>query len=155
MRAMHWILVAAGILLAGCGDKNPEARQSAAGAKNGDMPDMQMGGHRGMGGMQMMPGMRAHMDSMSRTTPEQMRSMMAGHEEIASRMLDAMGADMRGMSMTPDAAWTALSDSVRSDLADLPRLSGGALKQRMQGHVGRLKRLMDRHEAMMGGMQPK
>jgi hypothetical protein len=124
-------------------------------AKNGDTAGMQMGDHAGMGGRQMMPGMSAHMDSMVRMSPDQMRSMIARHEEMASRVLDAMGADMRGMDMASDAAWTALSDSVRRDLADLPGLSGTALKQRMPSHIERLKRLLDRHEAMMDGMRSK
>lgn len=60
-----------------------------------------------------------------------------------------MGADMRGMNMTPDSAWAALSDSLRQDLADLPSLSGGALKSRMQAHVGRMQRMLAMHEGMM------
>ncbi|MGH2604376.1 MAG: hypothetical protein ACRDJ9_33930 [Dehalococcoidia bacterium] len=35
-------------------------------------------------------------------------------------MLDAMGSDMRMMGMTPDPAWTALTDSIKRDLADVP-----------------------------------
>ena len=114
-----------------------------------------MGSHAAMGSMGMMPGMRAHMDSMAQVSPEQMKSMMTSHQEMGSRMLDAMGADMRSMNMKSDAAWTALSDSVRNDLAELPGLSRSALKQRVQGHVGRVKRLMDRHEEMMTAMSPK
>jgi hypothetical protein len=119
------------------------------------MAGMDMADHAAMGSMGMMPGMRAHMDSMAQASPEQMRSMMTRHQETSSRMLDAMGADMRSMNMTSDAAWTALSDSVRSDLAELPGLSNSALKQRMQGHVDRVGRLMERHEEMMGAMSPK
>jgi hypothetical protein len=117
------------------------------------MAGMDMGKHAGMASMGMMPGMRAHMDSMVQASPEQMRSMMAKHQEMGSRMLDAMGGDMRSMNMTSDPAWTALSDSVRSDLAELPALSGPALKQRVQSHVDRVKRLMDRHKTMMKRMK--
>jgi hypothetical protein len=154
MRA-QWILIATGVLLAGCGDNKPEADQQGGGNKNGDMAGMQMGDQTSMRGMQMMPEMRAHMDSMARMSPEQMRSMMPRHEEMSSRMLDAMGLDMRGMNMTPDAAWTSLTDSVRSDLAELPGLSGATLKQRVPGHVQRVRRLMERHEDMMAGVQSK
>jgi hypothetical protein len=119
------------------------------------MAGMDRGGHGAMGSMGMMPEMRSHMDSMAKASPEQMKSMMKMHEEMGSRMLDAMGADMRSMNMKSDAAWTAVSDSVRNDLAELPRLHGAALKQRVLGHTDRVKRLMDRHEAMMGEMQPK
>lgn len=68
---------------------------------------------------------------------------------MASRMIDAMGADMRGMNMTPDAAWTALSDSLRRDLADLPGLSGEQLGSRMQAHIQQMRRMMALHKEMM------
>ncbi|MDZ4862259.1 MAG: hypothetical protein SGJ01_02340 [Gemmatimonadota bacterium] len=75
--------------------------------------------------------------------------MIAAHQDMASRMMDAMGADMRGMNMTPDSAWAALTDSVRQDLADLPGLSAGALTSRMPAHIGRMRRMMALHEGMM------
>lgn len=61
-------------------------------------------------GMQMMSTMRAHIDSMTRMSPQQMQTMMAMHERLMSQMMDGMGADMRGMHMSASAAWTALSD---------------------------------------------
>ena len=155
MRSAQLILVAAGVLLAGCGDSGSKTDQAQGAAQSDTMAGMDMGGHSGMGSMGMMPAMRAHMDSMAQASPEQVRSMMAMHQEMGSRMLDAMGSDMRSMNMTSDPAWTALSDSVRSDLAEIPRLSGAALKQRVQGHVGRMRGLMKRHEDMMADMQPK
>lgn len=38
-------------------------------------------------------------------------------QSMASQMIDAMGADMMTMHTAPDGAWSALSDSVRRDLA--------------------------------------
>lgn len=102
-----------------------------------------------MQGLQMMPAMQAHLDSMAAMTPAQMTAAMAVHQDLASRMMDAMGADMRGMNMQPDSAWSALGDSLRQDLAELPALSGPALKVRMDAHAGRLKRMMTMHEQMM------
>jgi hypothetical protein len=64
-------------------------------------------------------------------------------------MLAAMDQDMKAMNMTADAAWQALADSVRSDLAALPGLAGDALMLRMRAHAGRTRRLLERHEAMM------
>lgn len=152
MKYVYWAFMT-GILVAACGDKGARNDQTSRDTGNDSMPGMDMSGHAAMGGMGMMPGMRPHMDSMAQASPEQMKSMMKGHEEMGSRMLDAMGADMRSMNMTSDAAWTALTDSVRSDLAELPGLSGAQLKSRMQGHVARVKRLMDRHTEMMGAMK--
>ena len=51
--------------------------------------------------------------------------------------------------MQPDAAWIGLGDSLRRDLADLPGLSGVALKARMQVHVARMQRMMVMHQGMM------
>lgn len=160
-RARPILLLALAVSLVGCGRSSrgkETARGDTAAAPAGadtlkmSIGNMQMNEMQGMG---MMGAMRSHMDSMGRMSPAQMKAMMAGHEDMASRMMDAMGADMRGMHMTADAAWTALADSVRQDLADLPGLSGDALKKRMQAHMDRVQRLMARHESMMGGMKPK
>jgi hypothetical protein len=113
-----------------------------------DSGGMEMGGMR-MQGMQMMPEMRAHMDSMMRMSPEQMRAMMAMHERMMSQMMDGMGADMRGMNMSASPEWSALSDSVKEDLAELPNLKGRALSARMKAHAERMRQLMEMHEKMM------
>ena len=91
------------VLLAGaCGSEKAED-DAMSGMKGmdsaGGMPGM------AMPGMQMMPGMRAHMDSMMGRSPAEMRETMARHQEMMSRMLDGMGTDMRGMNMTGDSAW--------------------------------------------------
>ena len=99
MRVMHWHFALAHVAAAGCGQK-PEATQTPAADTAGTMGGM------AMLGMQMMPMMGAHLDSVAAMRPEQMATMMATHQDMASRMLDAMVRDMRGMNMTPDAAWT-------------------------------------------------
>ena len=144
MRLRHRMLAAAAIMLAACG-KKPEAAQAPAADSAGTTGGMQMA----MPGMQMMPMMQAHLDSLATTAPTQMPGMMAAHEDLASRMMDAMGADMREMSMKPDSAWAALSDSLKRDLADLPGLTGSALSARMQAHIGRMRRMMAMHAGMM------
>jgi hypothetical protein len=143
MRMMHWKLALATGILASCGRK-PEPAQTPADTA-GQASGMQMN----MQGMQMMPMMRAQLDSMAAMRPEQMAAMMAAHQDRASRMMDAMGADMRGMNMAPDSAWTALSDSLRQDLAALPGLSGEPLRSRMEAHLGRMRRLMAMHQGIM------
>ena len=140
MRMLYWKLALALGVLAACA-KQPEAAPAVDSA--GKMAGM------AMQGMQMMPGMQAHVDSLAALRPEQLAAMMAGHQDMASRMMDAMGADMRGMNMTPDTAWTALSDSLRRDLADLPGLSGEQLGSRMEAHIQRMRRMMAMHKEMM------
>ncbi len=143
MRGIQRVLAVGVIALTTCG-KKPEAVQVPA-ADTVAIGGMQMA----MQGMQMMPMMTAHLDSLGGMAPAQMAAMMTAHQDVAARMMDAMGADMRGMNMTPDAAWTALGDSVRQDLAELPGLSGGTLQSRMQAHLGRMRRMMTLHEGMM------
>ena len=156
MNAMLWTVPIAVAAVSACTskDQNPERtrppdQQGMSGMQIDSMP---MGGHMGMGGSSMMAMMRGHMDSMTRMTPERMSGMMAAHDRMMSRMMDGMGADMRGMQMSGDAGWNALVDSVKADLAELPGLEGQALAARVKAHAGRVERLMAMHERMMKGM---
>ena len=55
------------------------------------------------------------------------------------------------MSETPE--WSALTDSVKQDLAELPSLKGQALSSRTRAHADRGRRLMRAHEQMMKSMR--
>jgi len=150
------VLVAA-LASAACGGRSEKT--TAGGTPQGEstggmMPMPGMDSSKGMAGMRMhgmdmMPMMRAHLDSMAHMEPEQMRSMMNQHDAMMSQMLDRMGADMRNMHMSGDAKWTALTDSVKRDLAELPGLTGKALAARMRDHADRVSRVMAMHEQMM------
>jgi len=93
--------------------------------------------------------MSAHMDSMMRISPQQMQAMMATHQGMMSQMMDAIGADMRAMHMSGSPEWSALTDSVKQDLAELPNLRGQAPSARMRAHADRVKRLLAMHEKML------
>jgi hypothetical protein len=142
MKTWSSITLAAALVLAACGRERQAAPADTAAGRAAGMQMM-------MRGMAMMPRMRAHLDSVMAMSPAQMQAMMAAHQALMSEMLDAMGADMRGMNMMADSAWNALADSVRRDLADLPSLSGPALAARMREHAERMRRLLARHEGMM------
>jgi hypothetical protein len=149
----YWALLVCALVLVGCQAGDPRAgRDQDTGGMTGQM-DSGMGhmdsGHMGMGGMNM-SSMRAHMDSMMRMSPQQMQGMMARHEQMMSQMMDRMGADMRRMNMSGMPEWSALTDSVKRDLADLPNLKGQQLSTRMRAHADRVKRLIAMHEKMMG-----
>lgn len=134
------------LVLAGCGEKKTE-RDTMPGM--GNMPGMQ---GMAMQSDSLMSMMRAHLDSLAGLAPQFPAGMIRVHDAMASRMLDAMGADMMGMGMKGDSAWTALTDSVRRDLAELPSLSGRALETRMKAHIDRMRRLLGMHETMMRTM---
>jgi hypothetical protein len=157
MKPMLWILSVAIVAVAACKGKDQPAERDQASGQQGmsgmQMDSMPMGGDRmGMGGSGMMPMMRSHIDSMMRMSPEQMSGVMTAHERMMSQMMDRMGADMRSMSMSADAKWNALVDSVKADLADLPGLHGKELSARMKAHANRVRRLISMHERMMRGM---
>ena len=141
----------AALVVAACGKKEAAPQQAMPGT--GNMPGMT--GMRGMGmrSDSLMPMMRGHLDSLAVISPPFAAGMLSMHETMASRMLDAMGADMTAMGMKPDPAWTALTDSIKQDLADLPVFSGRALDARLKAHTGRMRRLMGMHETMMQGMK--
>jgi hypothetical protein len=156
MRSMLIMSVGAIALVACKGGERPAERTEPAGQPptgGMSMDSMQMGGdHMGMGGSDMMPTMRAHMDSMMRMSPEQMSAMTGAHDRMMSQMMDRMGSDMRSMKMSGDARWNGLVDSVKADLAELPGLQGKELSARMKSHADRVQRLLAMHEGMMKGM---
>jgi hypothetical protein len=102
-----------------------------------------------MPGMEAIPAMRSHLDSLAAMEAGQVPAVMAAHQDLASRTMDAIGADMRMMGMTADSSWTALRDSLQQDLAELSRLSGDALQGRLRAHLARMSRFLTRHETMM------
>ena len=67
--------------------------------------------------------------------------------------MDQMGGEMRQMKMAETPDWSALTDSVKQDLAELPSLKGQTLSARIQAHAGRVQRLIAAHEGMMKGMR--
>lgn len=132
--------LAAMLIVAACSKKQPAPEQGG-----------QMSGMQGMTmrSDSMMPMMRAHLDSLAATPAQFVGGMLARHEELASQMLDAMGADMTAMGMKADSAWLALTDSVKRDLAELPTLTGQRLESKLRAHVDRFRRLMATHQEMM------
>jgi hypothetical protein len=152
MNTSHWTLLVGALAVAGCnggGDRAGRTADTAGMMRHMDSGAMGMDDMR-MQGMQMMAGMRAHMDSMMRMSPQQMQSMMATHQGMMAQMMDRMDGDMRGMKMSASPEWAALTDSVKRDLAELPSLRGQELSARMRAHADRVKRLIGMHEKMMG-----
>lgn len=156
MGRSYWAMLLGAWIFAGCGaggDRAGQARDTGAATAHMDSGGMRHmdGGTAGMPmqGMQMMAGMRAHMDSVMRMSPEQMQAMMARHQGVMSGMLDTMGSEMRGMNMPGTPEWNALTDSVKQDLAELPGLKGQELSARVRAHAGRVERLLALHRQMM------
>jgi hypothetical protein len=150
MKALHMTVIVALLVSAAC---NKPKETPAADSRSGMTMDRGgMPGMPGMGNTGMMPIMQAHTDSMMRMSPKQMSGMMASHERMMSQMMDRMGSEMRQMKMSETPEWSALTDSVKQDLAELPSLSGQQLSNRMRAHADRVRRLISAHEQMMKGM---
>lgn len=141
--------------VAACGGGEQRgARQpdSAEGQAMGDMGSMgSMGSMSAMESRGMMLGMRAHMQGMAGAGVDSLRRLMPMHRQMTANMLQQMTGEMRGMRMAGDTSWSALADSVRQDLTQLPDVSSAELPGFMERHRGRVERLMARHERMMGG----
>jgi hypothetical protein len=150
MKALQ-LAVIMGLVGSGACDK-PRAEPVADSHSGMPMDSSGMPGMSGMGNTGMMPMMQAHTDSMMRMSPERMSGMMASHERMMSQMMDQMGTEMRQMNMSGTPEWSALTDSVKQDLAELPSLSGQQLSNRMRAHADRVRRLISAHEQMMKGM---
>ena len=111
----------------------------------------------GSGGMTMpsaamMTQMRAHLRAQEGVSGDSLRSGVPAHRQQAANLVAQLNKEMRDMNMAPGAAWQALTDSVRQDLARLPHVGTAELGQVMPGHRARLERLMTMHETMMRGM---
>lgn len=139
-----YFLIPLSLLAAACGGER-EPGGEAGRASDSGMQGMAMR----MPSMDMIAGVRAYLDSVVRAEPGELPRMVAGHRDRMEQMLTAMDQDMKAMNMTADAPWLALADSVRSDVAALPGLSGEVLVLRMRAHAGRMRRLLQRHESMM------
>lgn len=150
MKALQLTVIVSILASAACNKpKDTPAADSHSGMK---MDSGAMRGMSGMGNSGMMSMMKAHTDSMMRMSPDQMSGMMATHERMMSQMMDQMGTEMRQMKMAETPEWSALTDSVKQDLAELPSLKGQALSVRVRAHAGRVQRLIAAHEGMMKGV---
>jgi hypothetical protein len=151
MKVLNLAMIVGLIAAAAC--SKPKEEPATDSHRGMAMDSGQMQVMSGMESSGMMAMMQTHMDSMMRMNPEQMSRTMATHERMMSQMMDQMGGEMRQMKMSETREWSALTDSVRQDLAELPSLKGQALSTRMQAHAGRVQRLITVHQGMMKGMR--
>ena len=148
---MRKLFTAAMILMLAACAKTPERRDTTS-----VRADTAKGGMAGMGGMMsgaMMDSMQMHMRMMDTMSADHMKAMMATEHQMMSNMLAQMDRQMQSMRMGGDAAWTALIDSVRQDIARMPEMNAQQLKSFMPAHHERVMRLMQRQRDMMSSMK--
>jgi len=155
-RRLRGMMLASVAWLAACGGsapaKNPgdEARAPDAMPGMASMEGMTGGGDPPATGFR--DAMRQHLDSLVRLEPNRLVFVRAGHDSLARGALERMDREMATMNMAASGLWQALADSVRRDLSALNALAGEAFVLRMRAHAGRLRRLIDMHQRMMGRM---
>jgi hypothetical protein len=111
------------------------------------------GGAAGLGSTQLMTVMDAQMGTMLNATADSMKAMLPMYRQMLANMIAQIDREMRDMNMTGDAAWNATLDSLRQDLRVMPDLSAQALRDLMPAHSLRVRRFIDTHRSMMGGMR--
>ena len=117
----------------------------------GDMPGMSAPAEEpGAGGM--MQGMRTHMERMAALPGDSLAAVLPMHRQMVANMLSQMNREMSSMNMPADTAWSAVVDSLRSDLTRMPAMGAAELAALMPAHHERMQRLMSMHAEMMGGM---
>ena len=84
---------------------------------------------------------------------DSLKALLPGHRRAAANMIASFNREMRDMNMAPDAAWSSVTDSLRTDLRTLPDLPGSELQARIPAHEARLKRLIQMHQTMMKNMK--
>lgn len=148
MKLARGFLVGLSVLWSACDGDQRQAGGSQQAQQPG-MPGMAMK----MPSLDMLPAVRAYLDSVAAAEPRELASLAAGHAARVEPMLAAMDQDMKAMNMTGDAGWQALADSARADLTAMPRVRGEQLVLHMRAHAGRMRRLLEMHERMMGRMR--
>ena len=151
---MSYQQVAVGVLslvIVACSDK-----AGARGARN-DSPaaDSTAASPRADGelkAMPMLPGFRAHLDSLAHT-PAMMRGAMSQHRAEVKHLVDAMHSDMMGLGMPSDPGYEALADSVVKGSLELGSAGGANLNRLVARHVDQLRRLTDVYETKTAGMK--
>jgi hypothetical protein len=102
--------------------------------------------------MPMLPGFRAHLDSLAHT-PAMMRGAMSEHRAEVKHLVDAMHSDMMGLGMPSDPGYEALADSVVKGSVALGTAGGADLSRLVARHVEQLRRLTSVYETKTAGMK--
>ena len=67
---------------------------------------------------------------------------LPAHEQLVTGMLDTFESRIRAMHVTADPAWTSVIDSVRTDLAQLPKMPAASLATFLPHHLNRVMRIV-------------
>ena len=133
------------LLTAGCG--------GGAGARGSEALDTTMGmgrvhRHSEMPGMLMLPRIRSHLDSVAAGDGAPAGAALASHAELTREMVETMERDRRDMGLRADPAWSALADSVRSDLTAYAGSRAAPQAAAFRAHLRRVQRLLALYQGL-------
>ena len=97
----------------------------------------------------MLPGVRAHLDSLASATSAMRDAAMTAHDSVMRGVLRAMRADLMHMGMHSDSAYEALADSVVKDQADLAAAPAERQPELLRLHLDRVRRLLSVYDVMV------
>jgi hypothetical protein len=80
--------------------------------------------------------------ALQKASPAVAMGKLPAHEKLVSGMLTNFETRIRAMHVQADPAWSSVIDSVRTDLARLPRMNAEALPAFLPQHLNRVMRIV-------------
>jgi hypothetical protein len=98
----------------------------------------------------MIAEMRSHLNVLQAAGGDEMVAMVSEHRQRVENLISQLDAQHAA-----DARWTALADSVRQDLGRMQGMPALELEVLIDANVDRVRRLIEMHEQMGRGAQPR
>ena len=102
--------------------------------------------------MPMLPGLKAHVDSVA-AHPAMIRSSMSQHQAEVKHVVSAMHEDMMALGMHSDPAYEALADSVVQGSTRLATAGGAGFDRLVMQHLDQIRRLASVYESKTAQMK--
>jgi hypothetical protein len=80
--------------------------------------------------------------ALQKASPAVAMGKLPAHEKLVDGMLTNFETRIRAMHVQADPAWSSVIDSVRTDLARLPKMNAEALPAFLPQHLNRVMRIV-------------
>jgi hypothetical protein len=80
--------------------------------------------------------------ALQKASPADAMGKLPAHEKLVDGMLTNFETRIRAMHVQADPAWSSVIDSVRTDLARLPKMNAEALPAFLPQHLNRVMRIV-------------
>jgi hypothetical protein len=134
------------LVLAACGgDAANDAGEADSAAGAGGAQSTPSIGSAPAASAALIAEMRPRLNTLRAAGGDEIPALVPEHTRMVHDLLTAMNAERTASGRTGPAAWDATRDSVEQDLVRMQTMSQAELEELMEGHTGRLERLMDMH----------